>query len=121
MSDAAAREALVTLGRSLFLRGLTHGSTGNLSVRVDDGILLTPTGSCLGELDPAHLSLLDARDPALAFGADGPQLVKAGVEPSLDQPAFPERKGRIVVNGPVDELIQVGKCVPLRREFEYQL
>ena len=68
MSDAAAREALVTLGRSLFLRGLTHGSTGNLSVRVDDGILLTPTGSCLGELDPAHLSLLDARAGALVSG-----------------------------------------------------
>mgnify|MGYP003521057171 CR=1 FL=1 len=60
MTDAAARDALCSLGRSLFERGLTHGSTGNLSVRTDDGYLLTPTGSSLGALDPARLSLLDA-------------------------------------------------------------
>jgi len=60
MSDAAARKALCALGRSLFERGLTHGSTGNLSVRTDEGYLLTPTGSSLGALDPARLSLLDA-------------------------------------------------------------
>jgi ribulose-5-phosphate 4-epimerase/fuculose-1-phosphate aldolase len=59
MSDATAREALCALGRSLFERGLTHGSTGNLSVRVDDGFLLTPTGSSLGRLDPARLAHLD--------------------------------------------------------------
>lgn len=59
MSDAAARDALCALGRSLFERGLTHGSTGNLSVRTDEGYLLTPTGSSLGALDPARLSLLD--------------------------------------------------------------
>jgi ribulose-5-phosphate 4-epimerase/fuculose-1-phosphate aldolase len=48
-------------GASLFNRGLTHGSTGNLSVRLDDGgWLMTPTGSSLGMLDPAQLSRLDA-------------------------------------------------------------
>ena len=47
------------LGRSLYERGLTHGSTGNLSVRVRDGWLMTPTGSSLGRLDPARLSRLD--------------------------------------------------------------
>jgi ribulose-5-phosphate 4-epimerase/fuculose-1-phosphate aldolase len=60
MSDATFREALCGLGRSLFERGLTHGSTGNLSVRTDEGFLLTPTGSSLGALDPARLSVLDA-------------------------------------------------------------
>jgi len=59
MTDAAHREALCALGRSLFERGLTHGSTGNLSVRTDGGYLLTPTGTSLGALDPARLSLLD--------------------------------------------------------------
>lgn len=54
------REALCALGESLYQRGLTHGSTGNLSVRLADGRLcVTPTGVSLGRLDPAHLSLLD--------------------------------------------------------------
>jgi ribulose-5-phosphate 4-epimerase/fuculose-1-phosphate aldolase len=60
MTDAAARDALCALGRSLFERGLTHGSTGNLSVRCGDGFLLTPTGVSLGALDPARLARLDA-------------------------------------------------------------
>ena len=60
MTDAADPDALCALGRSLFDRGLTHGSTGNLSVRSGDGFLLTPTGSSLGTLDPARLSRLDA-------------------------------------------------------------
>ena len=60
MTDAAARDALCRLGRSLFERGLTHGSTGNLSIRTDTGFLMTPTGSSLGVLDPARLAALDA-------------------------------------------------------------
>jgi ribulose-5-phosphate 4-epimerase/fuculose-1-phosphate aldolase len=60
MTDAAARDALCRLGRSLFERGLTHGSTGNLSIRTDTGFLMTPTGSSLGSLDPARLAALDA-------------------------------------------------------------
>lgn len=60
MSDARERDQLVTLGRSLFERSLTHGSTGNLSMRTDDGFLMTPTGCSLGNLDPAQLSRLDA-------------------------------------------------------------
>ena len=55
-----AREQLCELGLSLYQRGLTHGSTGNLSVRLDDGcIAVTPTGVCMGRLDPAQLSILD--------------------------------------------------------------
>jgi ribulose-5-phosphate 4-epimerase/fuculose-1-phosphate aldolase len=59
MSEAQAREALCELGRSLFERGLTFGSSGNLSLKVEGGWLMTPTGVTLGRLDPARLSRLD--------------------------------------------------------------
>lgn len=58
--ELAAREGLVRWGKSLFDRGLTPGSSGNLSVRLPDGYLFTPTNSCLGFLDGARLSKLDA-------------------------------------------------------------
>jgi ribulose-5-phosphate 4-epimerase/fuculose-1-phosphate aldolase len=61
MKESQLREQLCAIGRSLYDRGLTPGSSGNISVRTDDGWLMTPTGSSLGELDPAHLSRLDAR------------------------------------------------------------
>lgn len=57
--EAALREEIVEFGRSLFVRGLTAGSSGNISVRLDDGWLLTPTNACLGRLDPARLAKLD--------------------------------------------------------------
>ena len=60
MTDAARREALCVLAKSMFDRGLTHGSTGNLSLRTESGYLMTPTGSSLGTLDPARLAVLDA-------------------------------------------------------------
>ena len=53
------RERIAMHGRSLFDRGLAAGSSGNISARLDDGWLLTPTDSCLGQLDPARLSKLD--------------------------------------------------------------
>lgn len=55
------REQMVDFGKSLFERGLTAGSSGNLSVRLKDGDgwLLTPTNASLGRLDPARLSKLD--------------------------------------------------------------
>lgn len=59
MNEAALRDAICAYGKSIFERGLTHGSTGNLSVRLPDGFLMTPTGSSLGQLDPARLSRLD--------------------------------------------------------------
>jgi ribulose-5-phosphate 4-epimerase/fuculose-1-phosphate aldolase len=61
MNEAAAREAIVRIARSVFERGLTHGSTGNISVRIDGGWLMTPTGSSFGDLDPARLSKFDAQ------------------------------------------------------------
>ena len=62
MSDESQlRETICRFGRSLFERGLTAGSSGNISVRLDDGgWLTTPTNSSLGFLDPARLSRLDA-------------------------------------------------------------
>jgi ribulose-5-phosphate 4-epimerase/fuculose-1-phosphate aldolase len=59
MSDAKAREQLVAFGRSMFARRLTFGSSGNLSVKVADGWLMSPTNVSLGDLDPARLSKLD--------------------------------------------------------------
>src|SRR6476620_9141024 len=60
-SDAKLREEICRFGRSLFERGLTPGSSGNISVRLDDGgWLVTPTNASLGFLDPARLSRLGA-------------------------------------------------------------
>jgi ribulose-5-phosphate 4-epimerase/fuculose-1-phosphate aldolase len=59
MQESTLREQICDLGHSIFERGLTHGSTGNISARSDDGWLLTPTGSNLGRLEPARLSKLD--------------------------------------------------------------
>jgi ribulose-5-phosphate 4-epimerase/fuculose-1-phosphate aldolase len=53
------REQIARFGKSLFDRGLTAGSSGNISVRLDDGWLLTPTNACLGDLDPARIAKLD--------------------------------------------------------------
>jgi 3-dehydro-4-phosphotetronate decarboxylase len=59
MSEAKLREAICAIGASIFARGLTAGSSGNISVRTDDGWLMTPTRSSLGRLDPVRLSKLD--------------------------------------------------------------
>lgn len=59
MTDNAIRDKICALGQSMFARGLTFGSSGNISVRVDDGWLMTPTGATLGTLDPARLSKLN--------------------------------------------------------------
>jgi ribulose-5-phosphate 4-epimerase/fuculose-1-phosphate aldolase len=57
--ETRLREQIVRFGKSIFDRGLTAGSSGNISVRLDDGWLLTPTNACLGWLDPAELAKLD--------------------------------------------------------------
>lgn len=66
MNENAARELIVTIGRSMFERRLTFGSSGNISVRLGDGWLMTPTGVSLGRLDPARLSRLDAEGKHVA-------------------------------------------------------
>lgn len=58
--EARLREAMCEHGRSLYRRGLAHGSSGNISARVGDAMLITPTNSCLGRLDPARIALVAA-------------------------------------------------------------
>lgn len=60
MSSSKIKEEICLLGRSLFDRGYTHGSSGNISVVLEDGsVIITPTNSSLGSLDPNDLSVLD--------------------------------------------------------------
>lgn len=60
-AEIPLRELICTLAKSMFDRGLTGGSSGNISARTaDGGLLVTPTGASFGRLDPARLSLLDA-------------------------------------------------------------
>jgi 3-dehydro-4-phosphotetronate decarboxylase len=59
MNEQELREQMVMHGRSIYDRGLTSGSSGNISVRVGDGILVTPTNSCLGRLSPNRISKID--------------------------------------------------------------
>lgn len=77
MSDEVVlRELIVTLAKSMFDRGLTGGATGNISARLPDGrLLVSPTGSCFGRLDPARLSVI---------GEDGTLL--AGDKPTKEMP-----------------------------------
>ncbi|MDM0066181.1 aldolase [Variovorax sp. J31P207] len=59
MNEHRARDEICRVGRSLFERGYVHATAGNISVRLDDGFLITPTDACLGFLDPARLARLD--------------------------------------------------------------
>ena len=70
-TENALREQICLLARSLFDRGLTHGSTGNISARTaDGGLLVSPTGTSFGRLDPARLSRFDASGAHV--GGDAP-------------------------------------------------
>src|SRR5580692_11442667 len=70
MTETKVREEICRLGRSLFERGLTPGSSGNISAKLDDGgYMLTPTNASLGFLDPARLSRLDASGRLLSGDA----------------------------------------------------
>ena len=70
MNDMALRELICALAKSLYDRGLTSGSTGNISARTQDGgLLVTPTNSCFGRLDPARLSLFDDKGQFLSGDA----------------------------------------------------
>jgi ribulose-5-phosphate 4-epimerase/fuculose-1-phosphate aldolase len=59
MAEPQARRLMVELAASLFARGYSVGSAGNISVRLADGYLITPTNSSLGRLEPLRLSKLD--------------------------------------------------------------
>jgi ribulose-5-phosphate 4-epimerase/fuculose-1-phosphate aldolase len=69
-SETHLREAICRYGRSLFERGLTPGSSGNISVRLDDGgWLVTPTNASMGFLDPACIARLDETGALLSGDA----------------------------------------------------
>ena len=82
------REQLCDLGLSLYQRGLTHGSTGNLSARLPDGnLIVTPTGSSLGRLTPESLSIISPDGLLIS----GPKPTK---EVPLHQVFYATRGGR---------------------------
>ena len=61
MNELQARDGICRAGKSLFERGYVHATAGNISLRLDDGsVLITPTDACLGFLDPARISRVDA-------------------------------------------------------------
>lgn len=71
LEELKLREKICHLAKSMFDRGLTGGSTGNISARTDDGgLLVSPTGTSFGRLDPARLSRFD-KDGKL-IGGDKP-------------------------------------------------
>jgi len=84
--EARLRELICEMARSLYDRGLTGGASGNVSARMSDGrLLVTPTGSCFGRLDPARLTL---------FNVDMAQI--SGDEPTKEMPlhsAFYDTRG----------------------------
>ncbi len=70
-TETDLRDQICLLARSLFDRGLTHGSTGNISARTEDGgLLVSPTGTSFGRLDPSRLSRFDAEGRHI--GGDAP-------------------------------------------------
>ena len=68
-TETTLRESIVRYGRSMFERGLTFGSSGNISARLEDGWLMTPTNVALDRLDPARLSRLDSNGKLLSGDA----------------------------------------------------
>lgn len=85
-AEATLREQICRIAASMFARGLTAGSSGNISARLGDGrLLVTPTGSSFGDLDPARLSLFDVEGRFVA-----------GDKPTKEMPlhsAFYETRG----------------------------
>lgn len=86
-SEARLRETMCRLAQSIYDRGLTHGSTGNISARTEDGgVLVSPTGSSFGRLDPGQLARFDAAGRHV----DGPAPTK---EMPLHRAFYDTRRG----------------------------
>ena len=86
-AEAKLREAICAFAKSMFDRGLTAGASGNISARTDDGgLLVTPTGSSFGTLDPARLARFDAAGSHI----DGDQPTK---EMALHSAFYETRRG----------------------------
>ena len=74
-TESQAREEICRVGRSLFERGYVHATAGNISVRLDDGFLITPTDACLGRLDPADLAHVSESGERISGGQPSKTLV----------------------------------------------
>jgi ribulose-5-phosphate 4-epimerase/fuculose-1-phosphate aldolase len=74
MTEDQARQEICRIGRSLFERGYVHATAGNISVRLPDGFLITPSDACLGVLEP---------DTLAKVGADGVQVSGARASKTL--------------------------------------
>jgi ribulose-5-phosphate 4-epimerase/fuculose-1-phosphate aldolase len=74
-SILAASEGIAELGASIFARGLTPGRTGNLSCRIEDEIVVTPTGVSLGSLDPRRLAIIDLEGRPIRGGRPSKEAV----------------------------------------------
>ena len=68
-TETTLRESIVRYGKSMFERGLTFGSSGNISARLENGWLMTPTNVALNRLDPARLARLDDNGKLLSGDA----------------------------------------------------
>jgi ribulose-5-phosphate 4-epimerase/fuculose-1-phosphate aldolase len=66
--ESRVREEICTIGASLYQRGYTVGTAGNISARLADGWLITPTDACLGRLDPASIAKVDADGHTVSGG-----------------------------------------------------
>lgn len=66
MNENFAREEMCRVGASLFVRGYAHATAGNISVKLDDGFLITPTDACLGFLDPAQIAKVNSQGNAVS-------------------------------------------------------
>jgi ribulose-5-phosphate 4-epimerase/fuculose-1-phosphate aldolase len=66
--ESKVREEICATGASLYQRGYTVGTAGNISARLDDGWLITPTDACLGRLDPAEIAKVDLAGNAVSGG-----------------------------------------------------
>jgi ribulose-5-phosphate 4-epimerase/fuculose-1-phosphate aldolase len=66
MDERELRDEVCRVGASLFARGYVHSTAGNISVRLPDGFLITPTDACLGFLEPDRLSKVDASGEPLS-------------------------------------------------------
>src|ERR1700749_181773 len=89
--EANSRAEICAVGLSIFQRGLTFGSTGNISVRLPDGgWQMTPTNASMGALDPARLARIDADGRHI----DGDQPTK---EAFLHRVMYAERQGATAV------------------------
>ena len=56
MNEHQLRDQIAQFGNALYAQGLAHGSAGNMSAKLDDGILITPTNTCMGRLDPERIA-----------------------------------------------------------------